>query len=140
MLSTVTVAVCVVVTLCTLATLGFKLSEKNEAIRRQAAQDSARLREEGYPFVPDLLECFAFRDRSGEIAVIRDAVRAIRDPAKMLAVKEQFLRRQLSLACADPERVSAVAEIVSQYLPVVQEINAILAETIEPAPATPPSV
>lgn len=134
-LSSLLVVFGIVCAVVTVAVVGFKLSEKVEASRREAAADSKRLADEGYPFLPEFLECYAFRDRTGEFAVIRDAIRTVRDPDKRIELRDKFLRRQLELACQDGDRLKKLADIVAKYAPAVSAINAAVAVAI---PVTAP--
>jgi hypothetical protein len=138
-ITTVFVVFGIVCAVVAVVVVGFKLSEKVEASRREAAADSKRLADEGYPFLPEFLECYAFRDRTGEFAVIRDAIKAVRDPDKRIELRDKFLRRQLELACQDGDRLKKLADIVAKYAPAVSAINAAVAAVVPvTAPVTVP--
>jgi len=129
-IQSVGIVVAVVIACVAVAVVGFKLSERREDRKREAVKDAQRLRDEGYPFIPDFLECYGFSDLTGMVASAVKAVRAVHDPIEKFRARDSFLRRQLELACQDSERLKKVAEIVAQYAPAVAAINAAVAVTL----------
>ena len=135
------VVLAVVTALVAVAVVGFKVSEKVEAWREECFHKAQEMRAEGLSFYADLLERTAFRDKTGQIAVIARAIRTFRDPDKKREHVDNFLRVQLEKACSttDRERLNRFASIVAQYSPAVAAINTAAAVLVPPvAPVVVP--
>lgn len=140
-LQNVLVVVGVVAAICAFAFLFCKLYERVVERHRKAAGDAAKARDEGYVFIPDLLECYAFNDVRGIFRVLKSVIETLHDPVAKSEARDRFLRRQLELACQDTERLKTVARIVSQYAPAVAAVNAAVAVAVPPvAPIAAPVV
>ncbi len=129
----------IVAAVCAFAFLFCKLYERVVARHRKAAGDAAKAREEGYVFIPDLLECYAFNDVRGIFRVLTNVIETLHDPVAKAEARDRFLRRQLELACQDGERSAKVAKIVAQYAPVAAKVAALAAVAVPPvAPVAAP--
>src|SRR3990172_8695329 len=102
---------------------GFKFGDKVEDRHRKAAKDSATLTEHGVPFLPALLENYAFHDWTGVARSIFDAVKTIHNPVERAIVFDQFLRVQLQSAGNDASRAKKIAEVISGAPHVLQALS-----------------
>jgi hypothetical protein len=91
---------------------GFALGDAHEDRKREAVKDAAHWREEGVPFLPEVLENWAFDDYSGIVKVMKDAVKAARDPVERAKHRDNYLKRQLEKAVNDPEKRVKLAELM----------------------------
>jgi len=90
----------------------FKWGDAHEDRKREAVKDAAHWREEGVPFLPEILENWAFDDYSGIVLVFKQAIKAARDPVERAKLRDAYLKRQLEKAVSDPERRAKVSEVL----------------------------
>lgn len=111
----------------------FKFDDWRESRKREAMKDSTHFAEEGVPFLPEFLECYAFDDRSGMFNAVKSAVKAWRDPAQRKMHLDNFLKKQLERAVVDPKKREVIVAIVDAAVKAT-EVSAAAAAA---APAGP---
>jgi len=83
-----------------------------EARREHAIEIAAKSREEGFEILPELLEKYAIGDYSGLVKEMAVQYRIFRKDDARRAMYMKFLRRQLEVGLADPERRAEIYKAV----------------------------
>jgi len=104
-----------VMTVLACAAIGYLLyrgDARVEARREHAIEIAAKSREEGFEILPELLEKYAIGDYSGLVKEMAVQYRIFRKDDARRAMYMKFLKRQLEVGLADPERRAKIYEAV----------------------------